>query len=143
MIVSNRGPARYTYYGTLSHCVLGGYTRHSTTFHRTSAFVDAPPSTSQVMTASSSTSLSSSSSSSSSSLSSIPVVVFIATSEVEEYVGPQSLDSLANIISTSIGPSGKNSEYLFNLAEAVRCHFPDVEDAHLFELERMVREKIL
>jgi len=124
----------------LDHREKGGYTRHLTTFHRTSAFVDAPPSTSQVMTASSSTSLSSSSSSSSSS---IPVVVFIATSEVEEYVGPQSLDSLANIISTSIGPSGKNSEYLFNLAEAVRCHFPDVEDAHLFELERMVREKIL
>merc|ERR1739838_652614 len=77
----------------------------------------------------------------SSSLSPIPVVVFIASSEVDEYLGPQSLDSLADVIAVSVGPSGRNAEYLFYLAEAVRTFFPDEADDHLFQLEKMVKER--
>lgn len=71
----------------------------------------------------------------------IPVVVFIASSEVDEYLGPQSLESLADVIAVSVGPSGRNADYLFNLAEAVRTFFPDEADDHLFELEEMVKER--
>jgi len=142
----------------------GGYTRHSTVFHPTSSpaapcrkgntdagdapavpdptLVPLPPLSS--LPPSSPPPLSPpppASSLATTSLPTIPVVVFIASSEVDEYLGPQSLDSLADVIAVSVGPSGRNAEYLFNLAEAVRTFFPDEADDHLFELEKMVKER--
>lgn len=38
------------------------------------------------------------------------------------------------------GPSGANSEYLLNLAEALREIAPESHDEHLFELEHKVKE---
>lgn len=119
----------------LDHREKGGYTRHATIYHQTSPPVD-------VSSPLSPTAIPTSSASSSTSFSLIPVVVFIATSDVEEYLGPQSMESLAQVISTSIGPSGKNSDYLFNLADAVRTYFPELEDEHLFRLEKMVKERL-
>jgi len=72
----------------------------------------------------------------------IPVTVFIASEEVEEYLGPQTLESIADVIAVSVGPSGKNTEYLLNLAVAMKELVPDAEDDHLYGLERLVRQKI-
>jgi len=72
----------------------------------------------------------------------IPVTVFIASEEVEEYLGPQTLVSIADVIAVSVGPSGKNTEYLLNLAVAMRKLVPEAEDDHLYGLEKMVRERI-
>lgn len=50
---------------------------------------------------------------------------------------PDAQEDVASQIARAAGPSGENAEYLFNLADAMRGI--GVEDAHLFELERMVR----
>lgn len=72
----------------------------------------------------------------------IPVTVFIASEDVEEYLGPQTLESIADVIAVSVGPSGKNTEYLLNLAVAMRKLVPHAEDDHLYGLEKLVRERI-
>jgi len=72
----------------------------------------------------------------------IPVTVFIASEEVEEYLGPQTLESIADVIAVSVGPSGKNTEYLLNLAVAMKKLVPEAKDDHLYNLEKMVRERI-
>ncbi|CAG8754580.1 9179_t:CDS:2, partial [Dentiscutata erythropus] len=62
-------------------------------------------------------------------------VVYIATTKNESYVGPASLDAIARQIFLSVGPSGPNKEYLFDLASALRELAPDAHDSHLFDLE--------
>jgi len=127
----------------------GGYTRHATIFHRTSS-TETTNTDSDVCVGGAipspechSISLQNESLNAPSDIpASIPVVVFIASSDVEEYLGPQSLESIADVISNSVGPSGKNSDYLLNLAEAARTLFPGVDDAHLYELERLVKERM-
>lgn len=42
----------------------------------------------------------------------------------------------------SLGPSGPNSEYLLNLASALRTIAPNVYDAHLFDLEERILKLI-
>mmetsp|Transcript_7154 Transcript_7154/g.18290 ORF Transcript_7154/g.18290 Transcript_7154/m.18290 type:complete len:81 (-) Transcript_7154:158-400(-) len=53
------------------------------------------------------------------------------------YLGPVPLAALAQQIATSEGPSGRNCEYLFELARAFRRF--QLEDAFLFELEKEVK----
>ena len=64
-------------------------------------------------------------------------LVYIGTPECENYLGPASTQELATQIAAAVGPSGPNSEYLFNLAEAMRGM--DVEDSELFEIEALCR----
>ena len=63
-------------------------------------------------------------------------LVYIATKDNHAYLGPASLDCMAAQIRASHGPSGSNREYLVRLADALREIGAD--DAHVFELERMV-----
>lgn len=67
---------------------------------------------------------------------------YIATHSVNNphYLGPSSLDDIAEQIARSHGPSGPNYEYLFKLADALR-HVPH-SDEELFLLEKKVRERV-
>ena len=66
----------------------------------------------------------------------------MATPENEHWMGPDSLERVAEQVVTSSGPSGHNVEYVLKLGEWMREVMPEVEDDHLFTLEALVRFKI-
>lgn len=61
-------------------------------------------------------------------------IVYIATHENEAYLGPASEHDIARQIAGARGPSGPNSEYLLELAQALREL--GKPDPHVFEIER-------
>ncbi|MET0983044.1 MAG: gamma-glutamylcyclotransferase [Telluria sp.] len=65
-------------------------------------------------------------------------LVYIATHENEAFLGPASELDIARQIATAHGPSGPNSEYLLELAKALREL--GKPDAHVFEIERHLTE---
>ena len=70
-----------------------------------------------------------------------PVYVYIATESNKEFLGDAPMADIARQVARSRGPSGENSEYLLQLAKAVREM--GVDDDHLFELEKRVREELV
>eukprot|EP00158_Paraphelidium_tribonemae_P000729 Partr_v1_DN23281_c0_g1_i1_m35157 putative ChaC, cation transport regulator homolog len=59
-------------------------------------------------------------------------IVYIASSDNEEFLGPSPIDKMAKHIMTSRGPSGPNREYLFELHQALKREFPiHAQDAHI------------
>lgn len=68
-------------------------------------------------------------------------VLFSATEDNEFFAGHDQngldLDQIAAIIAKSVGPSGANVDYLFNLAQWLRDN--QLDDEHVFDLERRVR----
>ena len=48
------------------------------------------------------------------------------------------ISTIATTISKSVGPSGPNVDYLYNLAEAIRTMGQD--DTHVFQLETEVKK---
>ena len=64
-------------------------------------------------------------------------VVYIASIDNFAYLGPAPLDEMASQIHRSHGPSGRNLDYLLELAESLRAM--EAEDEHVFALEAAVR----
>jgi len=71
----------------------------------------------------------------------VEALVYTGTTDNPNYAGraeeSASLASIGAIIAGAAGPSGPNREYLFALCEYLRS--VGAEDAHCFELERLVR----
>ena len=65
-------------------------------------------------------------------------LVYIATAENAAFLGAASERDIARQIASAHGPSGPNKDYLMELAQALRDM--DKEDAHVFEIERFLRE---
>jgi len=64
-------------------------------------------------------------------------LVYIATPDNPNYLGPAPMPDIAAQVHASHGPSGANIEYVLRLAEALR-HI-GADDPHVFELERLLR----
>lgn len=68
------------------------------------------------------------------------VLVYVGASDPSLYLGEAPMDDMARQIALSHGPSGANSEYLFQLAMFMRTEVPQAQDDHLFRLEAAVNE---
>ncbi|KAG8874348.1 hypothetical protein FRB98_008527 [Tulasnella sp. 332] len=56
-----------------------------------------------------------------------------------DFVGSEPIDQLARHIWLSEGPSGKNKDYFYSLAQSVRELAPESKDSHLLALEARIR----
>ncbi|KIJ93594.1 hypothetical protein K443DRAFT_684440 [Laccaria amethystina LaAM-08-1] len=65
---------------------------------------------------------------------------YVGRHDNPSFIGSEPLEALAHVIWTSVGPSGPNKEYLYQLADSVRKLSPKSYDSHLFALETRVRE---
>lgn len=68
---------------------------------------------------------------------SVEALVYIATEGNPNFLGPASLEQIADVARDSHGPSGSNREYVLRLAEALRDMGAD--DPHVFEIEELLR----
>ena len=64
--------------------------------------------------------------------------VYIAPRDNHAFLGPASLEAMAAQVTRCAGPSGTNLDYVLRLADALRGH--DIDDPHVFALERQVRD---
>lgn len=68
-------------------------------------------------------------------------LIYVGLPDNEAFVGPsKSLRDLAEYIYTCEGPSGRNDDYVLKLANACRNLSSDVQDSHLFTLEKLLLE---
>jgi len=63
---------------------------------------------------------------------------YVGRNDNPSFIGSEPIDALGRKIWESIGPSGPNKEYLYNLVKAVRKLSPDSHDSHLYALEEIV-----
>lgn len=66
-------------------------------------------------------------------------LVYIATKDNSAFLGPATEHDIARQISTASGPSGRNIDYLLELANVLRQL--NADDPHVFAVERLVREQ--
>ncbi|KAI9572504.1 ChaC-like protein [Boletus coccyginus] len=65
---------------------------------------------------------------------------YISRPDNPSFVHSEPLDALAVRIWRSVGHSGRNKDYLYQLAESMRMLAPASYDAHLFALENKIRQ---
>jgi len=65
---------------------------------------------------------------------------YVGRNDNPSFVGSESLEELADTVWRAVGPSGRNKDYVYNLAAAVRALAPEAYDSHLFALEARLRE---
>jgi len=66
-------------------------------------------------------------------------LVYIATADNAAWLGPAPEAAIARQIAAAHGPSGRNRDYLLQLAQALRALGKN--DPHVFALERLLRQR--
>ena len=66
------------------------------------------------------------------------VIAYIGKVTDKQYAGPAPLEEMSKTILVSVGPSGPNKEYLYNLANALAEL--EIVDEHVLELDRCVKK---
>ena len=69
---------------------------------------------------------------------SFDVIAYIGKVTDDQYAGAAPLEEMAKTILESVGPSGPNKEYLYNLAHALKEL--GIEDEHVSELDKAVKQ---
>lgn len=64
-------------------------------------------------------------------------IVYVATPSNPAYLGPAPWSEMARQIYGARGPSGRNRDYVYDLAASLRAR--QLDDAHVFRLEQEVR----
>ncbi|XP_065371570.1 glutathione-specific gamma-glutamylcyclotransferase 1 [Calliphora vicina] len=100
-------------------CTLGGYTTVDTKFYPRVASYDTPFGGEA-----------------------LEVLVYVANTDSEHWLGEDSLEDVAKQIVECQGPSGHNAEYLLRLAKFMHEEIPEVWDEHLFQLETLVLNEL-
>ncbi|CAG0912473.1 unnamed protein product [Notodromas monacha] len=72
----------------------------------------------------------------------VQVMVYMATPDSPQWLGPIDLSTLAAQVARSQGAAGHNAEYVLRLADFMRVTFPATKDDHLFELEALVLKEL-
>ena len=67
-------------------------------------------------------------------------LVYIGTEQNSAFLGPAAEIEIAEQIANSVGPSGRNVDYLLELAQVLREL--DADDAHVFAVERLVQSAL-
>ncbi|KAH9951853.1 ChaC-like protein [Amylocystis lapponica] len=65
---------------------------------------------------------------------------YVGRNDNSSFIGSEQIDALADRIWHSVGPSGRNKDYLYELSAAVRQLAPESHDSHLSALEMRCRE---
>jgi len=65
-------------------------------------------------------------------------LVYLADEHNAAWLGPASDPAIARQVAQAHGPSGANRDYVLHLAEALRAL--DADDAHVFAIERLLRD---
>ncbi|EDO40292.1 predicted protein [Nematostella vectensis] len=69
-------------------------------------------------------------------------LLYAATPENSLYFGKETPEKLALQIVSAHGVSGPNVEYLFRIADFMRSKVPQVEDKHLFAVDKIARQTL-
>ncbi|KAK0176367.1 hypothetical protein PV328_000511 [Microctonus aethiopoides] len=68
------------------------------------------------------------------------LTIYIGAEDNPNFAGEESIETIANHIVNSHGPSGANTEYLYKLASAMKIIAPGVNDEHLSSLVAAVKK---
>lgn len=66
-------------------------------------------------------------------------LVYLANEQNPSWNKNHKLEDIACQIHEAVGPSGRNTEYVYNLCDAMRQNFHNIKDDHLFNLEQLLK----
>jgi glutathione-specific gamma-glutamylcyclotransferase len=72
------------------------------------------------------------------------ILLYVAKHDNPSFAGmDEDLEKIADQMYTAVGESGSNREYVHKLVEAMQTLFPEVQDDHLFGIERILLQREL